>query len=606
MNERDPDRTERRCPARRPPATRAARLVLATAVLAISMVSYSGHAAPAMASWTKSTPPPFELAGPEGEPVALAERRGRVVMLNFWATWCGPCIEELPSLDRLATALADEPFELIAVNMGDSPEALGAFLDRLGLDPGFTIALDVDGDVTREWGLFAYPTTVLLDAEGRAVRVRYGATDWDAPEVIELIRSLMPSAARTGAPTASASAAAAAEADTGPEAAALDAPVATPAVPARPGSREPNLVVDADGVVRLSWLEPAGRGRYALRLARLGDGAWSEPVTIASGDDWFVNWADFPSVAALDDGVLAAWWPVSRGDDPYAYDLHLSLSLDGGTRWSEPVVPHRDGTPTQHGMTSLLAWPEGGLFATWLDGRVNADGVRVMAQGPLPTDRMTLRSARVAADGTVSDRTLLDPRVCTCCPTEAVRSGDAVLVAYRDRTADEVRDISILRHEDGVWSEPAALHRDGWRIAGCPVNGPALAADGQAVVAAWFTAADDAPRALLARSSDGGRRFDDPVRIDDGRAVGRLDTVLLDDGTALVSALELTDRGEALRVRAVPVQGPPGPALTLATTTGGPTMGFPKMVRSGDEVVVAWSRTGADGALGVRTAVLRP
>ena len=574
------------------------------AVLAISMVSCPGHAAPVTAPWTKPTPPPFELAGPEGEPVALAERRGRVVMLNFWATWCGPCIEELPSLDRLATALADEPFELIAVNMGDSPEAPGAFLARLGLDPGFTIALDVDGDVARDWGLFAYPTTVLLDADGQAVRVRYGATDWDAPEVIELIRSLMPSAARAAAPIASELPAPPAEAGARP--AALDGPIAMPAVPARPGSREPNLVVDTDGIVRLSWLEPAGSGRVALRLARLEDGAWAEPVTIASGDDWFVNWADFPSVAALDEGALAAWWPVSRGDDPYAYDLHLSLSLDGGTRWSEPVVPHRDGTPTQHGMTSLVAWPAGGLFATWLDGRVNAEGVRVTADGPLPTDRMTLRSARVAADGTVSDRTLLDPRVCTCCPTEAVRSGDAVLVAYRDRTADEVRDISILRHEDGSWSEPVPVHRDGWRIAGCPVNGPALAADGQAVAAAWFTAADDAPRALLARSSDGGRRFDDPVRVDDGSSLGRLDVVLLDDGTALVSFLERTDRGEALRVRAVPVQGPPGPALTLATTTGGRTTGFPKMVRSGDEVVVAWTRTGADGALGVRTAVLRP
>ena len=497
-------------------AAPAAGFVLAVTAFAFTMTPSAGHAAPVMTPWTKPTPPPFELAGPEGEPVALAERRGRVVMLNFWASWCAPCIEELPSLDRLATTLADEPFELIAVNMGDSPEAMAAFLDRLALDPGFTIALDVDGDVTRDWGLFAYPTTVLLDAEGQAVRVRYGATDWDAPEVIELIRSLTPGAAQAAAPAASGISSSTVE--EGARTAALEDPVATPPVPARPGSREPNLVVGTDGVVRLSWLEPMGMGRFALRLARLEDGTWAEPITVASGTDWFVNWADFPSVAALDDGALAAWWPVSRGDDPYAYDLHLSLSLDGGTRWSEPVVPHPDGTPTQHGLTSLVAWPGGGLFATWLDGRVNADGTKVMASGPLPTDRMTLRSARLAADGTVSERTLLDPRVCTCCATEAVRSGDAVLVAYRDRTADEVRDISILRHEDGAWSGPVSVHRDGWRIAGCPVNGPALAADGQSVVATWFTAADDAPRALLARSSDGGRHFDDPVRIDDGRA----------------------------------------------------------------------------------------
>ncbi len=606
MNERhsDPKRTAPGCSGRRLPLARAARLVLATALFAISIAPFAAKADSVMTPWTKPTPPPFELPGLGDDPVALAERRGQVVMLNFWATWCGPCIEELPSLDRLAAALADEPFELIAVNMGDSREALVAFLDRLGLDPGFTIALDVDGDVTRDWDLFAYPTTVLLDAEGGAVSVRHGATEWDAPEVIELVRSLMPGAPRTEVPTASEPSASTTEIRR--VAAALDGPVATPAVPARPGSREPNLVVDSEGAVRLSWLEPAGGERFALRLSRLADGAWSEPVTIASGDDWFVNWADFPSVAALDDGALAAWWPVTNGDDPYAYDLHLSLSVDGGERWSEPVVPHRDGTPTQHGMTSLLAWPDGGLFATWLDGRVNAGDAGQTASGPLPGDRMTLRSARVDADGTVSDRTLLDPHVCTCCPTDAVRSGDAVLVAYRDRTVDEVRDISILRHENGTWSEPAPVHRDGWRIAGCPVNGPALAADGQAVVATWFTAADDTPRALLARSSDGGHRFGDPVRVDEGRALGRLDTVLLDDGTALVSALERTDLGEALRVRAVPVQGSPGPALTLASTTGGRTVGFPKMVRSGDEVIVAWTLMGLGGPVGVQTAVLRP
>lgn len=383
--------------------------------------------------------------------------------------------------------------------------------------------------------------------------------------------------------------------------AALDDPVPLD-VPAAPGSREPTLTLGDDGTAYLSWLEPAANGRAALRFARRSDGEWSAPATVAEGSNWFISWADAPGLVAFGERALAAWWLEVNGDGPYSYDLKLALSADGGASWSDPFTVHRDGTPTQHGMPSFLRWPDGRLFVTWLDGRINAQGADGASGASLPTGDMTLRSALVDEDGRLSEETELDAQVCTCCPTAAVRAGGAVVVAYRDRSEREVRDIAVRRHDGTGWNEAAPLHRDGWEIAGCPINGAALASDGEQVVAAWFTAAEDRPNLLLAFSSDGGRTFGDPIDIDDGRPVGRTDVVLLADGTALVSWLESTAFGEELRYRRVLVDGSLEPSRTLARSATGRTMGFPRLLRQNDVVLVAWTASGPP--LGVRTAIV--
>ena len=133
--------------------------------------------------------------------------------------------------------------------------------------------------------------------------------------------------------------------------------------PARPGSGQPNLVATADGRVLLSWIEPAGEKRHALRFAeRRKHGAWSEPRTIAEGAGWFVNWADFPSLAALPDGTLFAHWLARSGPGTYAYDVNLSASRDGGKTWSEPTVISGLGAgawnnPGQEGHMYRSPWP---------------------------------------------------------------------------------------------------------------------------------------------------------------------------------------------------------------------------------------------------------
>jgi hypothetical protein len=201
---------------------------------------------------------------------------------------------------------------------------------------------------------------------------------------------------------------------------------------------------------------------------------------------------------------------------------------------------------------------------------------------------MTLRSALLTPDGQIEQATLLDDRVCECCPTSAVRTAEGALVAYRNRSANEIRNIGLIRFDGTQWSDPYLLHDDGWQINGCPVNGPALAANGARVVAAWFTAPDGSPRVQAAFSDNSGRRFGDPVVIDGNRPTGRVDVVLLDDGSALVSWIGQDEDGSALRVRHVQPDGIAGRPRTVATVSRSRATGMPRMVRAGDRVYWAW------------------
>ncbi len=348
-------------------------------------------------------------------------------------------------------------------------------------------------------------------------------------------------------------------------------------VPAGPGSREPNLFVADDGRVYLSWMEPIDDRRYALRFAVRKEKGWSRPRTIADGDNWFVNWSDFPSLVAFADGSLAAHWRVKNGGNTfYSYDINIAYSTDGGETWSTPTVPHRDGTKTQHGFVSMLPWSNERLLLIWLDGR------KMSGTGPddTGTGEMTLRFAALDKKGRLADEMLLDTRVCTCCQTAVARTTDGVVVAYRDRSEEEIRDISVVRFHQGRWTEPRTLYKDRWEIAGCPINGPAIAAEGQRVAIAWFTAANDTPRVKVAFSNDGGTTFGTPIRVDGRGALGRVDIILLPDGAALVSWLELTAKDEEIRLRRVRPIGSPDQAITLVRSRPGRASGNPRMVRN--------------------------
>ena len=365
-------------------------------------------------------------------------------------------------------------------------------------------------------------------------------------------------------------------------------------------SREPELNPADNGRVILSWVEKVSDKGYALRLSFRDATGWSEARTVAEGENWFVNWADFPSAIALPDGSLAAHWLVKSGKGTYAYDVNIARSNDGGKTWSQPIVPHRDKTQTEHGFVSLIPLPDGRLGVVWLDGRNMKDMKETDDHGPAP-ESMTLRYAAIDRDANLFDEAELDNRVCECCQTSAAVTSEGPIAVYRDRSQSEIRDIYIVRQVNGAWSAPQPVHADNWQINGCPVNGPAVAADGRRVVVAWFTSAGDTPHVKVAFSEDAGERFNKPIQVDDGKNVGRVDTLLLHDGSALVCWLSGDVEGGEVKVRRVQADGKLGPSSVIAKTDISRSSGFPRMARFGDEVHFAWTEFGKPSR--VRTAV---
>ncbi len=370
------------------------------------------------------------------------------------------------------------------------------------------------------------------------------------------------------------------------------------ASPAAPGAAEPSVETGADGHAYLSWVEPTGEDGHTLRFSVWEKTGWSVPRTVATGTNWFVNWADFPSVTALDDGTLVAHWLEKTDPGTYAYGVMLSFSHDGGITWSEAKTPH-DDSPTEHGFVSKVALPGGKLAAIWLDGRATGGGDEEHA-GP-----MALRGAVLAADGGIEKDDSIDARVCDCCQTAAVRLDDgAVVVAYRDRSEDEIRDIAVSRFDGERWSEPRLVADDRWKIPGCPVNGPAIAANGETVAVAWFTAAGSppVPKVRAAFSRDGGRGFSPPIDLNVGRPEGRVDVVFLEDGAALVTFIDVVDGSAQLLGRRVSVDGSAGPHFRIAAASAARAGGFPRMTRLGSDVLLAWTEPGEPSH--IRTAVL--
>ena len=359
--------------------------------------------------------------------------------------------------------------------------------------------------------------------------------------------------------------------------------------PAGEGSGEPFLSTSGDAVL-MSWLDRSAGGGHDLRVSRLTEAGWSDPLVVARSERFFVNWADFPSITESADGTLWAHWLERGPAGGYDYGIRIVSSRDGGATWSEPWTPHEDGTPTEHGFVSTFALG-GGVGFAWLDGRNTAD---VAGQGPATRD-MTLRHRAVGPGDARGPERVLDERVCDCCQTDAAVTAAGPVVVYRDRSVDEIRDIYIARYLDGTWTEGALVHDDGWHTAACPVNGPAVAARGEQVVVAWFTAAGRVPRVKVAFSRDGGATFGPARPVDDGNPGGRVDVLLNPDGAALVSWLERTGgQDAAVLLRRVLSDGSASESLTVASSSSVRGSGFPRMARAADgRIIFAWTDAAA-------------
>lgn len=172
-------------------------LVAAAVALAAAFALYGGSSAPPLLT-RGSKAPDFSLPrlGGDGE-VSLVGLRGRVVLLNFWATWCEPCEAEMPAMQRLHEQLAGDGFELLAVSVDESEADVRAFQQRLHLD--FPILLDPQRSASRLYQTFRYPESFLIDANGVVVERYVGPRDWSSPLYLERVRALLSQSRGTGA-----------------------------------------------------------------------------------------------------------------------------------------------------------------------------------------------------------------------------------------------------------------------------------------------------------------------------------------------------------------------------------------------------------------------
>ena len=360
----------------------------------------------------------------------------------------------------------------------------------------------------------------------------------------------------------------------------------------------------SDRGVLLSWIERVGT-TTSLKFAEQTASGWTAPMTAASGPDWFLSYADVPSVMRMTDGTLVAQWLEATDAFIDAYNLQLSYSKDDGETWAPPFMPHDDGTTTQHRFASLVEMAAGiwGHLARWTQQRI-----RLRRSGDRDDDAAVCLVRRgLAADCGYRDR----PPGVRVLFHDGVMTSDGVVAAFRDLQPmddHDIRDIGVSRLGGGAWTPTAIVSPDHWMRNLCPVNGPMLSARGRDVAAAWFTVKDNQGQAYAAFSNDAGRTWGTPIRLDDGGSLGRVDVEMLEDGSAVATWVEYAEGLSDFRLRLVDPSGERSEAFTVTGVSAGRASGFPRVALSGDELVFAWSESASvgsedTGALTVQTAV---
>lgn len=345
----------------------------------------------------------------------------------------------------------------------------------------------------------------------------------------------------------------------------------------------------------MSWIHMLNDSTGQLNYSHSVDGVWDEPRAIVAGSDWFVNWADFPAITE-NNGNLLTHILQKSSKETFSYDVKLNLLSKGGENWEVGKALHTDNTKTEHGFVSARPYGEDSFFVVWLDGRNTKASAAGGHDGHSTGGAMSIRGAVVAPDGTISQEVELDASTCDCCQTSVAMTDNGPIVVYRDRSEEEIRDIAIVRQVDGEWTSPKIVHHDNWQINGCPVNGPKLAAKGNEVVLAWFTAVNAEPAVNLTFSSDGGATWGAPIRVGGSAALGRVDVELLHKDQAVVSWMETENGNTYLKAMKVENSKEGANPIVITQMDAARNSGFPQMEQVGDQLYFAWTEKGKDGS----------
>ncbi len=357
----------------------------------------------------------------------------------------------------------------------------------------------------------------------------------------------------------------------------------------------------------LTWIAFVDDSTEALMITEYTDDSWVEATEISRGSDWFTNWADFPSLVSFDSAgqILITYWLQKSSPKTFDYDIHMTVSRDGGNTWGQSFVPHKDGVRAEHGFVSMTSTGQGEVMAAWLDGRNTKSGSHEVNQdhGHGHGGPMTLRSALIGQNGEVRQSRELDNRVCDCCQTSIAGIEDGFIVVYRDRSDDEVRDIYGTRWIKGEWSDPEPVHQDNWQIGGCPVNGPVVTSMDTSVAVAWFAMVQNSPEVKLSFSDDNGQTFSDPFILSSQSPIGRVDVELINTDLAAVTWIDQKEDGAIIVLQFVDRFGAVKDSTVVAEVQSGRQSGFPRMAKMPENrLLITW--TGGLDSKMVKTAIV--
>lgn len=383
-------------------------------------------------------------------------------------------------------------------------------------------------------------------------------------------------------------------------------------LPETPSGAQPSVALEREQGFVVTWQSTHQETTSLHWLALDFDGRPTGSGVIGRGTNWFVNWADTPALTVLDNGDWVAFW-LERNDPsmPEGYDIRVVRSTDRGKTWSTPISPHRDGTKTQHGFVSMVAAGDDRVLMSWLDGR-RAESAATNSLEPALHDHasapMTLRSAVISRTEQLSEEFEIDDRTCSCCQTDMARWGVQTMIVYRDRSVDEIRDISIASRSPVGWDTPRRIHADDWKIEGCPVNGPAIAVGGTQGLVFWPTLVNE-EMTLRYVIADSPRALADHPRMNQLQLSaipsGRVDAVVWHDGFLLTWISRARDR-PAVEAAVVSADGRAESMEPIAQPAlRGRTTGFPRVASDGKRGLIVWPELKADGSPTIGLAVIR-
>lgn len=319
-----------------------------------------------------------------------------------------------------------------------------------------------------------------------------------------------------------------------------------------------------ENTLLLSWVETSSSIKQ-LKYSMYDNKQWSEAKTAAFGANWFINYADFAKVEAVDDQHFIASWLEQTSRVSTQYQFKIKQSFDAGKTWLATTSPLaiNDG---ERGFISAVKVDDNVIF-TWIS-QVG--------------DAYQIHSSMLNANNQWSDTLVVDNASCSCCHTDMAAQGNRALTVYRDRTKNEIRDIAISSFQHKKWQAPKVIHHDGWEINGCPVNGPSISANDDSLAIIWYTFAKNIPQVKLLTQLNSSLN---KVTVLDEKGIGYVDSAMVNYVTVILSWLALTDE-LSLNMQTVSLlNGSLGAKMSFKINQE--TLGFPSITVFDEQLFVA-------------------